>query len=199
MKKIIFQIGILIILIILLGLAFAWKQYSDRPGPYDATYMIDGKSVTLKDGVSIIDAAPGSISKITTRVFGNEVRQDLDGDGRDDVAFILTQDGGGSGTFYYFVARLNKVGVRLGSDGVLLGDRIAPQSTVMLNQIQPDAKSVNGLPLNPNIIVVNYADRKPGEGFATPPSEGKSLWLLLDPKTMRFGEVAPNFEGESNK
>ena len=106
MKKIIFQIGILIILIILLGLAFAWKQYSDRPGPYDATYMIDGKSVTLKDGVSIIDAAPGSISKITTRVFGNEVRQDLDGDGRDDVAFILTQDGGGSGTFYYFVAKL---------------------------------------------------------------------------------------------
>ena len=49
-----------------------------------------------------------------------------------------------------------------------------------------------------NIIVVNYADRKSGESFVVSPSEGKSMWLLLDPKTMQFGEVAQNFEGEAD-
>ncbi len=53
-------------------------------------------------------------------------------------------------------------------------------------------------PMTPKVIVVNYADRAPGESFVTPPSVGKSLWLLLDPKTMQFGEVAQNFEGETN-
>ena len=51
---------------------------------------------------------------------------------------------------------------------------------------------------NTNIIVVNYADRKAGESFAVQPSIGKSLWLLLDTKTMQFGEVVKNFEGEAN-
>ncbi len=53
-------------------------------------------------------------------------------------------------------------------------------------------------PNTPKVIVVNYADRKSGESFAVQPSVGKSLWLLLDPKTMKLGEVAQNFEGESD-
>ncbi len=196
MKKILIQIGILIVLIILLGAALMCNQYLNRPVPYDATYMIDGHAVTLKNGISIVDAAPGSASKITTKVFGNELLRDFDDDGRIDKVFIITQETGGSGTFYYVVARLNKVGERTGSQALLLGDRIAPQNINLLSDIRPGAVSVNGLPLNKNIIVVNYADRKPGEDFATPPSEGKSLWLLLDTKMMQFGEAVPDFEGE---
>ena len=149
----------------------------------NATYIIDGKSVTLKNGLSEIETAPGSASKITTRYFGNVVKKDLNGDGREDTAFLLTQNTGGSGTFYYVVALLNTESGFIGSHGLLLGDRIAPQTTV----------SGKG-----NEIIVNYADRQPGESFAIQPSMGKSLWLLLDSKIMQFGEVVQNFEGEAD-
>ena len=151
--------------------------------PKDATYTINHQQVTLKNGVAETEAAPGSASKITTRYFGNAVKHDFDGDGREDVAFLLTQETGGSGTFFYVVAALNTIGGYVGSQATLIGDRIAPQTTNM-------GKG--------NIIIVNYADRNPGESFAVRPSMGKSLYLLLDPKTMQFGEVVQNFEGEAD-
>jgi heat shock protein HslJ len=46
--------------------------------------------------------------------------------------------------------------------------------------------------------VVSYADRAPGEGFATPPSINKSLRAKLDAATMRLGEVAEDFVGEAD-
>jgi hypothetical protein len=147
----------------------------------DATYILDSKLVTLANGIAEVEAAPGSASKIVTRYFGNELTRDLDGDGRDDTVFILTQQTGGSGVFYYVVAALNTEQGYVGSHGLLLGDRIAPQTTEM-------GKG--------SIVIINYADRKSGESFATQPSVGKSIWLLLDPKTMQFGEVVQNFEGE---
>ena len=155
--------------------------------PKDATYVIDGASVALVNGLSETAAAPGSTSKVTTRYFGNEVVHDVNGDGRPDSIFILTQNTGGSGTFYYVVAALNLPDGYVGSQGFLLGDRIAPETTEMSQDLK-----------TPNVIVVNYADRAPGDSFAVAPSIGKSLLLLLDPKTMQFGQVAQNFEGEAN-
>lgn len=160
---------------------------SEAMTPKDATYVIDGHSVTLVGGVSTAPAAPGSSSMVTTRYFGNEVKYDFDGDGREDTAFILTQNTGGSGTFYYVVAALNTARGYIGSDGFLLGDRIAPQTTEMSQN-----------PATPKVIVVNYADRKTGESFAVSPSVGKSVWLKLDTNTMQFGEVVQNFEGEAD-
>ncbi len=149
----------------------------------NATYNIDGKDVTLVNGVAEVPAAPGSASMVVTRYFGNDVVHDFNGDGKPDAAFILTQATGGSGTFYYVVAAVNATSGYLGSQGFFLGDRIAPQTTEM-------GKG--------NVIVVNYAERKPGESFAVQPSVGKSVWLLLDPKTMQFGQVTQDFEGEAN-
>jgi heat shock protein HslJ len=160
---------------------------SEAMNPKDAAYTIDGKQVTLVNGVSIVPAVPGSQSMITTRYFGNEVTHDFDGDGRTDTAFILTQNTGGSGTFYYVVVALNTARGYSGSDGFLLGDRIAPQTTGMSQN-----------PSTPDVIVVNYADRKQGEAFTIKPSVGKSIQLKLNIKTMQFGEVAQNFEGESD-
>lgn len=160
---------------------------SEALSPKDATYNIGGQSVTLINGVSTISAAPGSASVITTQYFGNEVIHDFDGDGRADTAFILTQNTGGSGTFYYAVVALNTTRGYVGSTGFLLGDRIAPQTTEM---------SQNSA--TPDVLVVNYADRKSGESFATAPSIGKSVWLKLDINTMQFGVVVQNFEGEAN-
>ena len=147
-----------------------------------AEYVIEGERVKLDDG----ETSPDSPSRIVTRYFGNELRTDLNDDGREDVVFLLTQQRGGSGTFFYAVAALNAEAGYVGSDGYLLGDRIAPQTTV-----------VSRNPRHMNVIVVNYGDRKPGEPMTTQPSVGKSVYLKLDADTVRWGIVVADFAGES--
>lgn len=154
---------------------------------HDGTYLIAGQNVTLKNGISEVEAAPGSASKVITRYFGNDLRYDANNDGVLDDVFLLTQSTGGSGLFYYVVALTHTATGDFGSDGVLLGDRISPQ-TINLDE-------TNG---KKNVIVVNYADRKAEEGFAVAPSVGKSIWLKLDTTTMKWGEVVQNFEGEAD-
>jgi heat shock protein HslJ len=124
---------------------------------------------------------------ITTKYFGNEVLHDFDGDGRDDTAFLLTQQNSGSGTFYYVVVALNTAHGYVGSTAFFLGDRIAPQTTEMSQD-----------KATPDVLIVNFADRKATDAFTVPPSIGKSVRLKLDTKTMQFGEVVKDFEGEAN-
>jgi heat shock protein HslJ len=188
MKKTI--LWLIILLVIIGGSFYGYKVYSSKVKESqkvtdykNATYIIEGQSVKLINGVSEVEAAPGSASKIVTRYFGNELRKDLDGDGREDVVFLLTQEPGGSGTFFYVVAALNKGSGYVGSSGLLLGDRIAPQTTE-----SGDNK----------MVIVNYADRAPGEPMTTRPSMAKSIWLQLDTTNMQFGEVVQNFEGEAD-
>ncbi len=195
------NLALLIVLLLIIGTFIFARLYSskeeklntqtDLQSYKNATYIVDGKSITLTDGFSEVEAAPGSASKITTRYFGNEVTHDLNDDGRDDVVFLLTQETGGSGTFFYVVAALNTptTGYK-GSNAFFLGDRIAPQTTEI-----DEGKTANGTNRK-NVIVVNYAVRLPGQSLAEKPSVGKSVWLKLDPATMQFGEVAQNFEGE---
>jgi hypothetical protein len=152
----------------------------------DATYTIDGNQVVLVDGLSEIESAPGSASKTVTLYFGNDLSVDLNNDGQMDVVFLLTQQTGGSGTFYYAVSAIRTEHGYVGSDGYLLGDRIAPQ-----------AITVSQNPKQKNVIVVNYAERKADEPMTTQPSVGKSVYLKLDMESIMWGIVEPNFEGES--
>lgn len=156
---------------------------AEGDGYKNAEYVIDGVRIKLTNGASDIEAAPGSAERIVTNYFGNELKKDLDGDGREDVVFLVTQDTGGTGFFVYVVAALNTPSGYVGSEAFFLGDRIAPQTT----------ESGRG-----KIVIVNYADRAPGEPFSALPSVGKSVWLLLDPSTKQFGEVEQNFEGEAD-
>lgn len=130
----------------------------------NATYMVEGQSVALVDGYAETATAPGSASKTVTRYFGNEATGDLNGDGVSDVAFILTQDAGGSGTFYYVVAALKTSDGYQGTDAVLLGDRIAPQTTE----------------IREGQLIVNYADRRSGEPMTAEPSFGVSKYLKVE-------------------
>lgn len=141
--------------------------------PQNMTYAIEGVEVTLVGGVAEVEAAPGSASKVTTRYFGNEATGDLNGDGRDDVALIVTQEGGGSGTFFYAVAVFSTPEGYVGTNGILLGDRIAPQTTAIQD----------------GEIVVNYADRAEGEPMATQPSVGVSKHLIVVDGTLT--EIQP--------
>lgn len=157
----------------------------------DSSYIIEGQSVKLSDGFSEIESAPGSATKTTTLYFGNEIEHDLNNDGQKDTIFILTQERGGSGKFFYVVAALNTPEGYVGSHAFLLGDRIAPQSTSIDEGVTAQGTT------RENVIVVNFATRKADEPFTTMPTIGKSVWIKLDPKTMQFGEVAQDFEGES--
>ena len=191
MKKILLGIVTVAVLLVAAFYAFNAYIYNEKQAPVsseykDATYHIDGMSVELRDGLSEIEAAPGSASTITTRYFGNEYETDLNDDAREDIVFLLTQETGGSGVFYYVVAALNTERGYVGSDGYLLGDRIAPQSI----EASSNQRHVN-------VIVANYADRAIGEPMTTQPSVGKSAYLKLDPASMMWGIVEPNFEGEA--
>lgn len=166
----------LIATIIGILLLAAGYYVSTQKGPAksykDATYIIEAQPVTLKDGFAETPQAD-SASKITTRYFGNEVRKDINGDGIEDIVFLITQSTGGSGTYFYVVAALgDEKGGYTGSNAFLLGDRIAPQTTAM--------------GLEPNSIIVNYADRAEGEPMTERPSMGKSAFLLFDTASNSF-------------
>jgi len=188
-------IGFLVVVVLVAGFfAFNSFIYNEKQGTADiasdfkdATYVIDGAVVTLKNGVAENEITPDSASKVVTRYFGNEVYLDLNNDEREDVVFLVTQETGGSGIFYYVVAALNTEEGYVGSQALFLGDRIAPQTT-----------EISQNPRHVGVVVVNYADRAQGESFAEQPSIGKSIWLKLDSDSMQFGEVVQNFEGEAD-
>ncbi|HTK33094.1 MAG TPA: hypothetical protein VL335_00910 [Candidatus Paceibacterota bacterium] len=145
-------------------------KQTDPAQIHDATFIIGDQPITLVNGKSDIPAAPGSAVEISTDYFGNEVVHDFNGDGVPDRVFLVAQSTGGTGEFYYVVAIVSSPKGNVGSEGYFLGDRIAPQTTE----------------LDGNVIVVNYADRKPTDSFTTPPSIGKTVHLMLDTKTMKF-------------
>jgi hypothetical protein len=192
------NIWILIIIIILIGGYFVLPTKNNNYAKKETqksilndyiniTYLIDGQKVKLENGIASVESAPGSASKTVTRYFGNELKTDLNNDGKEDIVFLLTQEKGGSGIFFYVVAAIKNDSGYVGSDGYFLGDRIAPQTT----NISPNPK-------HKNVIVVNYADRNKNEPMTNAPSVGKSAYLKLNPETMQWGIVIPNFEGESN-
>jgi hypothetical protein len=185
MKKIIIAIAILLVALLPLFAFRGNKEVKVVALPSDfknATYNISGKDITLVNGLSEESISTSSAIKIVTKYFGNEIYKDLNDDGRDDVIFMLTQETGGSGVFYYVVASINTKDGYEGTEAIYIGDRIAPQ-----NIISGEGKQV----------IVNYADRGPTEDFSVKPSFGKSLYLILDPVKNMFGEVVQDFEGES--
>ena len=142
-------------------------------GHKDASYEIEGRSIKLADGFSEVEQVPGSASKLITRYFGNEATGDLSGDGTPDVAFVLTQNPGGSGTFYYVVVAVQTFSGYQGTNAMFLGDRIAPQTTEIRN----------------GRLIVNYADRKPGDSMVDRPTVSVSKQFEI--ANNRLVEVSP--------
>jgi len=129
----------------------------------NTTYTIEGQPVLLVNGRAETPATPGSASKVVTQYFGNQATGDLNGDGVADIAFLLTQDPGGTGTFFYVVVALKTANGYQGTSAVLLGDRIAPQTTEIRN----------------GQMVVNYAERKADDPMTAQPSVGVSKYLQV--------------------
>jgi len=127
-------------------------------------YQIEGQEILLKNGSTETVAAPDSAKTVTTEYFGNEARGDFNNDGKEDVTFILTQSGGGTGVFYYVVVAIKTADGYKGTNAIFLGDRIAPQTTEFRN----------------SQIIVNYSERKPNESYSADPSVGVSKYLKVN-------------------
>ncbi len=186
-----FVLALIVIIIVIAYISYQNKPVVTVPpevpaqvtsNPKDITYEIDHIIFTLVNGYAEQAVVPDSASKSTVRMFGEPVYGDLDGDGDEDAAVLLTYDGGGTGTFYYASLAIKHSGGFRSTNTLLLGDRIAPQ-TIEIH----DGKAV-----------FNYAERKAGEPMTTMPSVGKSLWIHLDSKKNEIGELVQNFEGESS-
>lgn len=193
MKNILLAIGA--ILVLLVGGFFAFNSYiyNEKQGDgglvsdyKEVTFWISGEPITLIDGISKIPIAEDSASMTTTQYFGNTAMGDLEGDGDEDMVFLVTQDGGGSGTFFFLVGAIKEEGGYRGTHAVFIGDRIAPQVT--------EYHGFSGVP--GGYIIVNYAERRSDEAMTVAPSIGKSLYLKYDPESNSFGELVQNFEGE---
>ncbi len=130
----------------------------------NASFTVDGKSVTLVNGASEIPIENSS-AKISTRYLGNQAKGDLNGDGLEDHAFLITQTTGGSGTFYYVVVALKNSDGYKTTNAFFIGDRIKPQ----LIEIRSDVKELH----------VNYANTKQNEPMTAKPTEEKVLLLKV--------------------
>lgn len=161
---------------------YSAKQVDEKlvEDPKNGWYLFSGEWVHLENGKAEVVSANDESITTSYQYFGNVARGDLDGDGDEDRVFLVTQQPGGSGTFFFLVGAIKEEGGYRGTHAVFIGDRIAPQTTEFRE----------------GRVIVNFAERKPGEPFTTQPSMGKSLYLKYSPDHNDFGEVVQNFEGE---
>jgi hypothetical protein len=137
--------------------------------PINGTYLINGMKITLHNGSHEMEAAPGSATKIKTRLHGPLVSANLNDDSQEDAALILIHDPGGSGTFYYVAAAVNVDGLYQGTNAVLLGDRISPQN----------------LQVRHGLISASYYDRRSEEPMIVPPSVARSKHLIIEKNELK--------------
>ena len=160
MKKNLWIVVLAVVVIVVAVVAWMPKNKAAAFDPQNATYNVGGTPVALVNGNASTPAAPGSATQITTKIF-TTTSGDLNGDGKQDAAVILVQNPGGSGTFYYVAAAINGANGAQGTNAVLLGDRIAPDTLEIKN----------------GQIIANYADRKPGDPMTAKPSVAVSKYL----------------------
>jgi hypothetical protein len=144
--------------------------------PLNTAYQIEGEWVLLADGHTEHQAAPGSATTIVTEVVGEPVYGDLNGDGQDDAVLFLSHDPGGSGTFYYLAAAYQKDGAYYGTNTILLGDRISPETVA----------------ISTRVIEATYQDRAVDDPMSVPPSIEKTRYGWLEDETLKNIALSEN-------
>lgn len=136
------------------------KVHIRRSDVRNATFSIDGMEVKLKNG----QVRKGTDSKFPEReiyIARKEIKGDINNDGISDAVVILAVNGGGSGTFLYAAAVIS-AGTRLvGTNAILLGDRI----------------KITGIEIAGGVIVINYLSHPEGSPLGSEPTEKRSKSL----------------------
>ena len=132
----------------------------------NAEYPIDvvstGKA-QLRNGFFEETVVPGSATKTRISLGKEQATGDLNGDGAQDAAVVLVANPGGSGTFTYLAAVVNRNGAAEPIASVFLGDRII----------------VKSLAIESGKIFATLLTRKPNEPMAAKPTvEVKRMFKL---------------------
>lgn len=112
-----------------------------------ATFSINGKSITLYEGIAT-SSIPRLDLVFTTRYVGHEAVGDLNGDGRADKAFVVSQSTGKSGVFYYVIAAIKKGDSYKTTNAYYIGDRIMLQN-LSIEDGELDADFLHKKPSDP--------------------------------------------------
>lgn len=131
---------------------------------------IDNQTFTLVDGLAEQPAAPGSAAKNILRVVGEPVSGDVSADGKPHTALLLSNDPGGSGTFYYAVLAVDDGGTWKATNALPLGDRIKPE----------------GIEFTGGRFVYRFLERTPGQPMADAPTVEKLVPIRFDPASGRI-------------
>lgn len=124
---------------------------------------IEDQTFTLVDGVTTRNGE-------TVKIVDQQISGDVSGDGRPDAALLISDDPGGSGTFYYAALAIGDDGSWRTTNVVPLGDRIKPE----------------GIDFTDGRFVYRFLDRKPGEPMAATPTVRKAVPIWFDAKSGRI-------------
>ncbi len=112
------------------------EQIANKLSPRNCQYIVENQVITLVDGKEETVSPYGAETQ-TTEIYGDPVTGDLNSDGQDDYAVIITQKTANDvGVYYYAAVALadEKTGVIAGTIAVPLGDRIVIKDTAIVNQ-----------------------------------------------------------------
>lgn len=135
------------------------------------SFTIDGETISLVDGVSSAPLMAGSETLRTVNYIGDALSHDIDGDGDLDAVFLVSENSGGSGTFYYAVGAINEPTGYVATEALIVGDRISPQSVA----------AGEG-----SLVLVNYKDRNFDDPMTVEPAVDKVLQLKYSTEDNKF-------------
>jgi hypothetical protein len=116
------KILIIPLIILLLGISFEEFNNYSKPVARDSkpeSYLVS----------NVVTAVP----KKPKQYFGNEATGDLNGDNKDDIAFLIHRDDEDRGTLYYLTAALSTSTGHIGTNLIFLGEKIYPQNISIEN------------------------------------------------------------------
>lgn len=123
----------------------------------NASFLLEGSNVQLTDGISAVPIENSSLVNLT-KYYGCPSSGQLEDKKTAALSFVISNESGGSGTFYYLAAAVEKDGGYIIIDPVFIGDRIKPIETS----------------INNGILIISYLDRAAGEGYSAEPSIQKN-------------------------
>lgn len=131
------------------------------------TYLIEGEEITLTDGKAETEIVPDSATKMKTEIWGDPLISYNEDGTVDYAAVILINDGGGSGTFYYVAAPINKGnGDYYISEAQFIGDRVKIESVLAGKD---------------GDIVIDYLKHGEDQSMADEPTENaQSTFVIVD-------------------
>ena len=139
------------------GIAITGDGRSDLSLVGSATYFIEGRAYTLRNGKYYDESEEDGIDQV-------QVVRAVPLAGTEDIAVWLKQYTGGSGVFWYVGLVKHVGGVYAGGNVIFIGDRITPGEV-----------SLRG-----DGLVVNYLDRAYGEAMVAVPSVPQQKIILRE-------------------